>query len=221
MLAKGLYRAHAVEMHTGGDMLTAVTSAATCPCPGAPPTLLAKMRTVKQLFEDLFAPGNKQAPKDILLGVLAEQEPARLVEFVCANTVLPYEVKQEILEQPTVINQLDRLMVALEREINVLQIEREIYDKVRVQLEQNQRDFVLREQMRIIQSELGEDDDTADELDEMEAKILSLQVPQDTTDHLMKNLHRLSKMPQSSQEANLLQTYLETCLELPWNTYTK
>ncbi len=222
VLAKGLYRAKTIEMHTGGDMLTAVTERIDLPLPRrTTDSLLAKMRTVKQLFETYSLSGNKQAPKDILLGVLAEQEPARLVEFVCANTVLPYEVKQEILEQPTVIKQLDRLMVALEREINVLQIEREIYDKVKVQLEQNQRDFVLREQMRIIQSELGEDDDTADELDEMEAKILSLQVPQDTTDHLMKNLHRLSKMPPSSQEANLLQTYLETCLELPWNTYTK
>ena len=101
--------------------------------------------------------GNKGAPKEVLLGVLGEQDPGRLVEQICQSANLPYESKQEILEQRTVSRQVEKLVIALEREINVLLIEKDIYDKVRVQLDQNQREYVLREQMHIISEELGED----------------------------------------------------------------
>nr|WP_242861761.1 endopeptidase La [Bittarella massiliensis (ex Durand et al. 2017)] len=221
VLARGLYRARAVELQAGGEMLQATVERSDLPQPRRiTPTLIANVRAAKQLFEEYVGAGNKGTPKEVILGVLGEQDPGRLVEQICQSANLPYESKQEILEQRTVSRQVEKLVIALEREINVLLIEKDIYDKVRVQLDQNQREYVLREQMHIISEELGEDGDDG-ELEELQKKIQALELPQETREHFEKNLNRLAKMPQGSQEGSVIQTYLETCLELPWNTYSK
>ena len=109
----------------------------------------------------------------------------------------------------------------LVREIEILDIERSIEEQLRSRLERQQRDHVLREQLRVIQSELGETADALSEFDEYRERIFSLKLPEETEKKLLKELDRLEKQHSSSSEAAVIRTYLDTCLELPWQTQSK
>ena len=102
-----------------------------------------------------------------------------------------------------------------------MKIEKEIADKVNESMDKNQRDYYLHEQLHVISDELGEGDDTHAEADEYRRKITALHLAEDSEKKLLKEVDRLSKMQGSNQEATVIRTYLDTCLDLPWNSYTE
>ena len=152
--------------------------------------------------------------------MLTSRDPAFIADFITQNTSINYAEKQKVLEQLHPVKRLELAVILLSRELDILQLESEIQEKVQENVNKGQRDYYLREQLRVIQSELGEGDDE-EELQQYQEAIEALELPEETREKLLKELKRLSKQPSNSAEAAVLRTYLDTCLELPWNTRTK
>jgi len=179
----------------------------------------ALKRSIREAFEDYLGL-NPKLPKDVVYTLLSCEDPAALVEFAASNLLFKYTDKQSILNESTVLGRLEALLAVFSRENKVLSIEKEIQDKVSVQMDKNQRDYFLREQMRAISDELDEDEDTRREADEYKQKLAKLQLPEEAHEKLTKEIERLYKMQGNSQEASVIRTYLDTCLDLPWNVST-
>ena len=164
------------------------------------------------------ASGN--APTESLISLAASQDPAYIADFVAQNVYLKPEEKQHLLEELRPSRRLARLCSLVTRELTLLGIERDINETTQEQMNRNQREHYLREQMKVIQSELGEDD-APQELDEYREKIKSIGLDEETETKLLKEVSRLQRQPFGSAEASVIRGYLDTCLEVPWNKYTK
>ena len=178
----------------------------------------ALMREAYNLFDQFMELSGRNG-QDGLMQLLSNDDPGFSADYITQNTSINYEDKQRVLEQLHPLRRLELACILLGRELDIMHLEAEIQEKVQENVNKGQRDYYLREQMRVIQSELGEDDD--EELQKYHDKIMALELPEETQEKLLKELSRLSKQPANSQEAALLRTYLDTCLELPWNTRTK
>ena len=147
--------------------------------------------------------------------------PAFLSEYIPANLLFRFEDKQAILDEGTLMGRLHLLIEKMHRERRMLEIDKEIAQKVDEAMDKNQRDYYLHEQLHMISEELGEDDDTTAEAEEYRRKITALHLDEDREKKLLKEVDRLSKMQSSNQEGTVIRTYLDTCLDLPWNTFTE
>ncbi len=146
------------------------------------------------------------------------KSPELLADFIAANILIRFEDKQDILEQFDPIVRLAEILTLLEREEEILRCEMDIHKKVRAKLDSNQRDFYLREQIKVIQSELG--DDAQSEVDEFFDRIDDANLPEEVAEKLVKEATRLAKTPFGSAESTVLHNYLEECLEIPFGKYT-
>lgn len=180
----------------------------------------ALIRTAQNLFEE-YIRNYRHVPPDIIMGVIQEKDCGQLADFIASNIPLDYELKQQILSQLHPVKRLKELTVILKKEIQIMAIEAEINDKTKEQMDENQRMYYLREQMRVISEELGEDDNPQAEADDFRSRILALKLPELQEKKLLKECDRLFKMPYGSHEASVIRGYLETCLELPWNTLSR
>ena len=182
--------------------------------------IIASVRTLKNIFEK-YGYVSPKMPKELLNSVLAEDDWKKIFDSIVFNIMLPVEEKQKLLEITNPIGKLDYLIKVLSDEVNILMLEKEIHEQVKGRLEKNQRDYYLREQMRVISSQLGESDNSQDEIYEYLERIEELDVSDEVFEKLYKETEKLMKMPPNSHEAALIRTYLDTCLDLPWNTRTK
>lgn len=148
-------------------------------------------------------------------------EPGYLADFIAQHINIRYQDKQAILDELRPLPRLRRMNDILRRETEVISLEQEIEGKVRSRVGRIQRDFVLREQIKVLQNELGEGNDADAELDEYRDKIVALALPEESEKKLLKDVERLSKQSYGSSEASVLRTYLDTVLELPWNSETR
>lgn len=180
----------------------------------------ALCREVKRVFEE-YASVVPRMPKELYAAVLGCSSPKKIFETIAFNISLSVEDKQSLLECSTVGEKLAMLLSALTREMEIIGIERDIQTKVNEQIDKGQRDYYLREQMRVISKELGEDDEYDSDGDEYVKKITDMKLPDYVEEKLLTEAKRLSKMSSSSQEAVVIRTYLDTCLELPWTTETE
>ena len=146
-------------------------------------------------------------------------DPGYLADFVASSAVIDYKNKQTVLESMTAKNRLEKLLVALEEEAMLLECEHSIQMQVRQKIDRNQKDYFLREQIKAIQSELGDDDD--DEIKEYEDKINCANLPDHVKEKLMKELGKLAKTPFGAAESTVLRTYLDTCLDFPFSKKTE
>ncbi|MBO4914620.1 MAG: endopeptidase La [Oscillospiraceae bacterium] len=158
---------------------------------------------------------------EILATVFGCTEPGFLADFIAQHVNIRYQDKQIILEELSPLVRLRRINEILCRETEVIALEQEIDDKVRSRVGRIHRDFVLREQIKVLQNELGEGENGDEELDEYRNGILALKLPEESEKKLLKDVDRLAKQPYSSSEASVLRSYLDTVLELPWNKETK
>lgn len=182
--------------------------------------IIASVRTLKNIFEK-YGDVSPKMPKELLNSVLAEDDWKKIFDSIVFNIMLPVEEKQKLLELTSPIKKLDYLIKVLSDEVSILMLEKEIHEQVKGRLEKNQRDYYLREQMRVISSQLGEGDNAQDEIYEYLEMIEELDVSEEVFEKLYKETEKLMKMPPNSHEAALIRTYLDTCLDLPWNTRTK
>ncbi len=222
VLVEGKYRAKLLTIDATGKFLLASTKSA--PMRGYRNQDSAKVealvRSIREVFEDYFSL-NRRIPKDIVYTILTQDNAAELCDFIPANFLFKHADKQDLLNETSIIQRLEKILELMRKETKVLRIERDIQLKVNEQMDKNQRDYYLREQMRIISDELDEGDDTRDDAEDYKMRIYELHLAEEANEKLMKEADRLQKMQGSSQEATVIRTYLDTCLELPWNTTTK
>ena len=182
------------------------------------PKTEALLRQTWGLFQD-YAHLAGNVAEEVTAAVLDCQEPGYLADFIAQNTALRYDDKQAILEELSPLVRLRKLNGFLARERDVLGYERQMEGKVRDELAQQQKEQILRTQIRVLQNELGEDEDN--EIEEYRQKLAELKLEDETREHLEKEINKLAKQPYVSAEASVIRNYLDVCLELPWGTYTK
>ena len=156
---------------------------------------------------------------DFVSAVLDCREPGRLADFVAQNITLRHGDRQRVLEELHPVKRLKILNEILTHEVEVISLEVEMEQKVRARVARVQKDMILREQVKVLQHELGEDGD--EEIQEYADKIDAAKLSDEVRKKLCKELDRLSKQPFGSAEASVIRNYLDTCLDMPWNTYTK
>ncbi len=180
----------------------------------------ALIRTVKDLFNEYSFLVPKM-PKELMVKAFGIDDPAQLGEFIAGNLNIDIEDKQAILEESNYVKRLEMLAGVLENENNILGVEKDIYEKVKEQIDQNQREYYLREQLKAITEELGENENVQDEADAYKKKIEAAGVTGEVKEKLLEEVARLYKMPFNSQEASVIRGYLDTCIALPWNIKTE
>lgn len=179
----------------------------------------ALMRTIKDLFNEYTYLVPKM-PKEMVIKALTADDPAMLGEFLAGNLNIDAEDKQSILEESNYVKRLEMLAAVLENENNILSVEHDIIEKVKDNVDQNQREYYLREQLKVINDELGESENVQEEADVYRKKIEELHLKGEAYDKLIEETERLSKMPPNSHESSVIRGYLDTCLALPWNKKT-
>ena len=157
------------------------------------------------------------ASDKILLAAKSIKNPALLADFIAANILVKHGDKQKVLECYNPTKRVELLVTLINEEVMLLECELNIHKQVRANLNQNQKDFYLREQIRVIQNELGESGEVEEYLDKIDAAKL----PKEVEEKLLKEVDRMSKTPFGSSEATVIRSYLDTCLEIPWSTATK
>jgi len=180
----------------------------------------ALMRMVIESFEEYLSIGNKVSA-DVMVKVSEIQEPGRLADVIASYLYLGPENKQKILEALHPYKRLEVLHVILEEEIEILKIEEKIGQRVKRQMNKVQKEYYLKEQMRAIQHELGEDDETVEEVEDYKKKINKIKMPKEVKEKALKEADRLLKLSSSSAETGVIRTYLDWIVELPWDKETK
>ena len=221
VLVEGKYRAKLSALDASGDFLLSEVRPAPVRAGKADDAVEteALLRALKAGFDEYLGM-NPRLGKDVVFAIVSSDDPAFLSEYMPANLLFRYEDKQAVMDEGTLNGRLKKLIEMLRRECQVMKIEKEIAEKVNESMDKNQRDYYLHEQLHIISDELGEGDDTHAEADEYRRRITELHLAEDSEKKLLKEVDRLAKMQGSNQEATVIRTYLDTCLDLPWNTFT-
>ena len=180
----------------------------------------AYQRAVKKEFENYAAMMTKIS-SDVIAKVISIKDSGELADYICSNTFIDYALKQAVLEEINPYKRLVQLLVLLKKENATLEIEAEIQQKVQEEIDKNQREYYLREEMKVISDSLGESENPVEEADEYREKISALKCSDDIKDKLFKECDKLMKMPSGSHEGTVVRNYLDKCLEIPFGKYTK
>lgn len=175
----------------------------------------ALVRTAQERFAE-YAQNSPRISPDVELTVAEGGDPGWLADYIAQNLPVEVDAKQEILEELNVTRRLAMVIRLLGEETEILKIENEIQDELKTQMDKNQREYYLREQIKVIQTELGEQD-TAAEAETYRKRVLDLHLPQECEDKLIKEVDRFAKLGGSNAEQGVVRTYLDTVLDLPWN----
>ena len=184
------------------------------------PATEALMRTVLTSFDEYINLNQNLSP-EVFASVVTIEEAGQMADSIASHIEIRLEDKQTLLETLDPNERLEKLNGILLKEIEILKIEQDISTKVKSQINQNQREYYLREQMRAIQEELGVAEDIEDEVAGYMEKLEELELEEKTKEKVLKEINRFSKMQPSSAEATVSRNYIETILELPWNTYSE
>ena len=180
----------------------------------------ALVRSLKDCFEEYLS-YSPQISKDVVYNIISSDSPLFLSEYMPANLLFKYEDKQTILNESTLLGRLEKLLTLLRQECQIMDIERDLDDKVNARMDKGQREYYLREQMNVISEELGDAEDTRAEADTYREKVKALNLDEESTEKLLKECDRLARMQGSSAESGVIRSYLDACLALPWHTATE
>ncbi len=220
VLVQGLYRASYSDFYVLPDFYTAkVTKIEEKAVNNREIYKETLLRRVKVQFAKYMSLMPKPSP-DIEMTVANCEDLGYLCDYITFNINAPFDDKQYILEQLSPVKRAKILVELLEKEHEINQIDKRIAEKTRFSIDENQKEYYLREQLKAISSELY-GDETADEIDSYHTKIESLSADKSVKEQLHSHVNKLAKMPQGSHEGTVERNYLDTCIELPWNAYTK
>ncbi len=220
VLVEGIYKANLVRLIDDGEVLKAEVKR-------TPTYSRAKfdevesealMRSIKDVFER-YASFFPKMPKELLNSIMTQDSPLKLFETVTFNCNLNYRDKQTLLEETNIINKLSVLFACLTSEVEILELENLINEQTKNSIDKGQKEFYLREQLRVIQEQLGEDE--GEEAFGYINDIMDLKLDEKSKEKLLKEADKLTKLPPASQEAFVIKNYLDTVLDLPWGKYTK
>ena len=179
----------------------------------------ALRREANALF-DAYLDKTERPAQNLQLRMLTSEDTGFLADSIAQNSGIDYPEKAKLLCQINPVKRLEAVVRLLRQEMQMLQLESDIQEKTRAEIDQDQRDYYLREQMKVIREELGEGDDES-EIETYTKNLLALGLETKSEEKLMKDVQRLKKQPFGSAEAAVLRNYLDTILELPWNVTTK
>ena len=218
ILVEGQYRAKLLDMiHSEPYLFGRVVELDEPGYRHDPLRLQALIRQGHELFGQ-FVDLAVKAGQESMLQILSSDEPGKLADVIGQNATFPYDQKQRILEQLHPVKRLELAIGLLAQELDILQLESEISEKVQENVNKNQRDYYLREQIHAIREELGEDDSDDENYAE---RIRALGLPEATEEKLLREVKRLGRQQGGSPEANVIRNYLDSVLDLPWNEETK
>jgi len=220
VMAEGLARGRIVEFTMDKPNLCAEIE----PLPDRPEKSTLKTealcRRACSLFAD-YAEISGNVSSSVVINIMTSQDAAYVADYVAQNIYLKPAEKQRLLEELRPSRRLAELCRMLAREIMLLGVEHDLNERTQEQVNRSQREYYLREQMKVIQAELGDGSDLPQEIDEYSKRIADLKLPKETEAKLQKEVVRLSKQTFGSAEASVIRGYLDTCLEIPWNKKTK
>lgn len=220
VLVKGLYKARLVNLIDDGEKMMSVVKRISLHSRAKTDSTdtEALMRAVKGAFErySSFFP---KMPQELIISVMTQENPEKLFELIVFNCTIGYREKQELLEETNILNRLGMLVSFISSENEVLEIEQSIHEQTQENMDKNQREYFLREQMRVIQEQLGEGE--GEENFRYISKAMSIECDEKSRERLIKEIEKLNKMPPYSQEAFVIRNYLDAVFELPWGKYSK
>lgn len=220
VLAEGVCRATMNEFDSLGDYIVCrVTEATSSLRTLGSEEYSAISRQLHSLIDLYFRANPKSAP-DSMISAINEESPSTLADSIAENFLSEIEDKQKILETKNVKNRLLLLIDYLIREVKVLQVENDLMARVKEQMDENNREYFLREEAKAIAIELGEKDGTAKDIAEFEKKLEEINAPEYVTTRIRKEIERYSRLGATSPEAAISRAYLETLFDLPWNKTT-
>ena len=179
----------------------------------------ALMRSVPSTFET-YVKLNKRISSDVVASVANLDDPSHLADAIAAHLTVKLDEKQSILEILDPTERLEKAYALMRSEMEILNIERKIKNRVKKQMEKTQKDYYLTEQMRAIQKEMGEKDDAASEIKELEENIAKKKMSEEATTKVMKELKKLKMMPPMSAEVTVVRNYIDWMISLPWQEHT-
>ena len=182
------------------------------------PEMIARTRYLTNLFEQ-YIKLNKKIPAEALVNIATIDEPQRLADLIAGHLALKIPEKQKLLEAIDIQERLEKLIEILTSEIEILEIERKIGNRVRRQMEKSQKEYYLREQVKAIQKELG--DGKSSEADEYRHQIAEAKLEKEVEEKALKEVERLENMPPMAAESGVIRNYLDWILALPWHTLTE
>ncbi|QEY51250.1 endopeptidase La [Legionella longbeachae] len=221
VLVEGEKRAKAKEYHqTEGYLEAALEVMEDENAAIQEPDIGILMRSLMSQFEQ-YIKLNKKIPPEVLSPLAGIEEPGRLADTIAAHLTLKIDDKQDLLETLDVGTRLERLMSAIENEIDLLHVEKRVRGRVKRQMEKSQREYYLNEQMKAIQKELGELGEEGNEIEQLEKSINKAGMPKEAKEKSLAELHKLKMMSPMSAEATVIRNYLDWMLEVPWKKRTK
>lgn len=182
--------------------------------------LEALKRRVIGTFEEYVKLSNKVS-SDTLLSIMNVEDIGQLSDIIASNIFLKVEQKQEIMDEFHPAARMEKLLEILMKEIEILEVEKNINARVRKQIDKMQKEYYLREQIKAIQNELGDKEGVAGEVEEYKERLEKANLPEEAEKKVLKELDRLLKMPSGSAEGSVIRTYLDWIFDLPWNTATE
>ncbi len=219
VLVEGVSRAQ-IDGLTAGEFFTANVSLQADVDQYEEKELEVLSRSVVSQFEQ-YVKLNKKVPPEVLTALSGIEDAGRLADTVAAHMSLKLSEKQKVLEILDVRQRLEHILVAIEGEMDVLQIEKRIRGRVKAQMEKSQREYYLNEQMKAIQKELGEMEDGVNEVQELEQKIDKAGMPKEARDKAGAELNKLKMMSPMSAEATVVRNYIDWLVKVPWKKRTK
>ncbi len=216
VLVKGLYRArHLNFADNGNHYIATIEKCEDKPLRHREVYIESLIRKIRAEF-DRYADAVQSLPGDIILNVATNDNLANLCDFIAFEIPAPFDDKQYVLEQLNVATRAKVLLELISKEREVAEIDNRISQKTRAHIDETQRDYYLKEQMRVISDELY-GDDSLGEIDEFHSAAEALDAPDEVKEKIHAEINKLSKMPQGAHESTVSRAYIETCLALPWN----
>lgn len=220
VLVEGAERAKVVEYQEGKECL----SARVTPLKDGQEDEVALEALSRSLLTqfDHYVKLNKKIPPEVLSSLAGIEDAGRLADTIAAHMTMKMEDRQSVLEKQIVRDRIELLLSLMESEIDILQVEKQIRNQVKKQMEKNQREYYLNEQMKAIQKELGEsDEEGADSFERLEAKIKAAKMPKEALEKANSELKKLKSMAPMSAEATVSRNYIDTLVSVPWSKETK
>lgn len=180
----------------------------------------ALMRNVTEAFENYVSISKKVTP-DVLISISSIDDPGRFADVVASNLSLKMDKKQEIIEAVDPKERLKIVLALIYAEVEIMEVENQINSEVKGNINKRQKEYYLREKLKVIQKELGDEETKEDEIKEMKKKLNTLDLKDEIHDKVMKEIDRLSKINPSSSESNVIRSYINWILDLPWNESTQ
>ena len=219
VLVNGICRGRITEIDQTEPYISGIVEAVTESASHVTPRVQALCRDANMLY-GIYCEMTEHPMGSVQLKMLSTDDPGYIADAIAQNSGIDYPQKAKLLAQLNPVRRLETAVSLLSREIELLKLEADIQEKTHMSLDRNQKDYYLREQMRIIREELGEGDEQS-EFETYMASIRALHLPEESEKKLLKDVERLKKQAFGSAEASVLRNYLDTVLELPWNVYTK